>query len=75
MGDADQRPGVSRPGPQRDGEDRQFRLADRVILQTPVVGVADAFVEDMGAFAISLLVGYEKFILERCAIVLPRRRS
>lgn len=37
-----------------------------VILQTPVVGGADAFVEDMGSFAISLLVGYEKFILELC---------
>ena len=43
-----------------------FGSQTEVILQTPVVGVADAFVEDMGAFAISLLVGYEKFILELC---------
>lgn len=37
-----------------------------VILQTPVVGVADAFLEDMGAFAIAPLAGYEKFIPEVC---------
>lgn len=37
-----------------------------VVLQTPVEGGADTFVEDMGAFAISLLVGYEKFILDLC---------
>ncbi len=36
-------------------------------LQTPVDSEARDFVEDMGSFAISPLVGYEKFIATMCA--------
>lgn len=37
-----------------------------IVLQTPVEGEAMTFVGDMGAFAISPLVGYDKMILEMC---------
>jgi hypothetical protein len=44
----------------------QFLEQAEVVLQTPVTGVPDAFLEDLGAFAIGPLVGYEEFIPEMC---------